>query len=65
MKHSSYFDFGKLYREAYAERNPARQMELLSLVQRAIEHWEEGGQSAASLPPRFALPSMSDSRTAA
>lgn len=38
-------DFGNLYRAAFAERDPAKKLVLLSAVQKAIVEWEQSGEA--------------------
>ncbi len=41
MRQTDAYDFTKLYRAAFAERNPDRKLVLLGQVQQAIENWHQ------------------------
>lgn len=62
MSQNEAYDFTKLYRAAFAERNPDRKLVLLGQVQRAIQNWEQATEVPAKrvpsdqqLAPRIAL----------
>ncbi len=41
MAHSTFDNFGDLYRAAFAEQDPEKKLFLLGEVRKAIEKWEE------------------------
>ena len=41
MAHSTFDNFGDLYRAAFAEQDPEKKLFLLSEVRKAIEKWEQ------------------------
>jgi hypothetical protein len=49
VEHSTFNNFGELYRAAFAEQDPERKLFLLSQVRKALDYWEE--QSAQSVVP--------------
>jgi hypothetical protein len=55
-------DFGKLYKAAFAEREPERKLFLLKQVQNAIEEWQK--HSEPSKLPGFSRRETTLSRTA-
>jgi hypothetical protein len=49
-------DFGKLYRAAFAERDPERKLALLSQLHRAIKPWEEEETALVKHEPQSTIP---------
>ena len=45
MAHSTFDNFGDLYRAAFAEQDPEKKLFLLSEVRKAIEKWEQASRS--------------------
>lgn len=41
MEHTTFNNFGDLYRAAFAEQDPEKKLFLLTQVRKALDHWEE------------------------
>jgi len=62
MKHDTPLDFGRLYRAAFAERDPQRKQLLLSEVQKAISNTPQ--EEIVTLP-KFGPQSVTVSKVSA